>query len=223
MCGRYSLNARADEIVELFKLAESIAFGPRYNIAPTQMAPIIRFDGDTQQRRLDLVRWGLTPKWMKGQRPIINVRSETIADKPTFRKAFQERRCLVPATGFYEWQKLGTAKQPFHICHSDRSLFAFAGIWDRFKGADDELIESYAILTTSPNAVTGSIHNRMPVILDPVGWERWLDPTIEEAGVLADLFEPVPADRTIAEPVSSHVNSAAHDDERCLQPLAEGS
>lgn len=223
MCGRYSLNARADEIVELFKLAESIAFGPRYNIAPTQMAPIIRFDGDTQQRRLDLVRWGLTPKWMKGQRPIINVRSETIGEKPTFRKAFQERRCLVPATGFYEWQKLGTAKQPFHIRQSARSLFAFAGIWDRFEGAEDELIESYAILTTSPNAVTAPIHNRMPVILNSGGCERWLDSSIAEADALADLFDPISADRTIAEPVSSHVNSASHDDERCIQPLAEGS
>jgi len=222
MCGRYSLNARADEIVELFKLAESIAFGPRYNIAPTQTAPIVRFDGDVQQCRLDLVRWGLTPKWMKGQRPIINVRSETIGEKPTFRKAFQERRCLVPATGFYEWQKLGTAKQPFHIRRGDQPLFAFAGIWDRFKGADDELIESYAILTTSPNAVTSAIHNLMPVILDSAGWERWLDPSVEDAGALADLFEPIAADQTIAEPVSTHVNSATHDDVRCVEPLAEG-
>ncbi len=223
MCGRYSLNARADEIVELFKLAGSIAFGPRYNIAPTQTAPIVRFDGEADHRRLDLVRWGLTPKWMKGQRPIINVRSETIGEKPTFRKAFQERRCLVSATGFYEWQKLGTAKQPFHIRQSDQPVFAFAGIWDRFKGADDEMIESYAILTTSPNEVTAPIHNRMPVILGPAGCDRWLDPSIEDAEALADLFEPISADRTIAEPVSSHVNSATHDDERCIQPLAEGS
>ncbi len=223
MCGRYSLNARADEIVELFKLAESIAFGPRYNIAPTQTAPIVRFDGEADHRRLDLVRWGLTPKWMKGQRPIINVRSETIGEKPTFRKAFQERRCLVPATGFYEWQKLGTAKQPFHIRQHNQPIFAFAGIWDRFQSDGDEMIDSFAILTTSPNAVTAPIHNRMPVILDPAGWERWLDSTIAETGVLADLFEPISADRTIAEPVSSHVNSASHDDERCIQPLAEGS
>ena len=160
---------------------------------------------------------------MKGQRPIINVRSETIGEKPTFRKAFQQRRCLVPATGFYEWQKLGTAKQPFHIRQSDQPLFAFAGIWDRFQGDGNEMIDSFAILTTSPNEVTGPIHNRMPVILDPAGCERWLDPAIEEARVLADLFEPIPADRTIAEPVSSHVNNAAHDDERCIQPLVEGS
>lgn len=223
MCGRYSLNARADEIVELFKLAESIAFGPRYNIAPTQTAPIIRSDGDTQQRRLDLVRWGLTPKWMKGQRPIINVRSETIGEKPTFRKAFQERRCLVPATGFYEWQKLGAAKQPFHIRQHNHPIFAFAGIWDRYKAADDEVIEAYAILTTSPNEVTAPIHNRMPVILTPAGCKRWLDPSIEESRGLTDLFDPISADQTIAEPVSSHVNSATHDDERCIQPLAEGS
>ena len=222
MCGRYSLNARADEIVELFKLAESIAFGPRYNIAPTQTAPIIRRDGETQQNRLDLVRWGLTPKWMKDQRPIINVRSETIGEKPTFRKAFQERRCLVPATGFYEWQKLGAAKQPFHIRRSDQPIFAFAGIWDRFQGDGDEMIDSFAILTTSPNAIAAPIHNRMPVILEPAGWERWLDSSLEEAGALADLFDPISAAQTIAEPVSSHVNSASHDDERCLQPLAEG-
>ena len=102
-------------------------------------------------------------------------------------------------------------------------MFAFAGIWDRFKGADDELIESYAILTTSPNEVTAPIHNRMPVILEPAGWERWLDPSIEEGGALADLFDPISEDQTIAVPVSSHVNSASHDDERCIQPLAEGS
>ncbi|MCH8260501.1 MAG: SOS response-associated peptidase [Planctomycetes bacterium] len=222
MCGRYNIIASAAELAELFGIDLVDWTEPRYNVAPTQMAPIIRIDSDSENRKFEMLKWGMMPRWLKVPKPIINVRSETIMDKPTFRKSFEERRCLVPATGFYEWQKLGSAKQPFHIFKRDEPIFAFAGIWDRFKGADDEMIESYAILTTSPNEVTAPIHNRMPVILDPAGCERWLDPGIGEAGALADLFEPISADQTIAEPVSSHVNSATHDDERCIEPLAKG-
>jgi len=220
MCGRYNIIASAAELAELFGLDIANWPGPRYNVAPTQMAPIIRLGSDSNLRSFDMLKWGMTPRWLKVPKPLINVRSETIADKPTFRKSFEQRRCLVPATGFYEWQKLGSAKQPFHIYKRDERIFAFAGIWDRFKDKKGESFEAFAILTTEPNKIAAAIHNRMPVILDKVGCDLWLDTTLEELQPLADLFKHIPAKQTVAEPVSTHVNSAVNDDKRCITPLA---
>ena len=220
MCGRYNIIASAAELAELFGLDLVDWTEPRYNVAPTQMAPIIRIDSDSDNRKFEMLKWGMMPRWLKIPKPIINVRSETIAEKPSFRKSFTERRCLVPATGFYEWQKLGSAKQPFHIYNRSAKLFAFAGIWDRFKDKNSEPFEAFAILTTEPNEVAAAIHNRMPVILDKAGCERWLDPTLQDLHPLAELFEPTSANQTIAEPISTFVNSAANDDKRCVAPLA---
>ncbi len=221
MCGRYSLESRAQEIVEAFGLAESVPLARRYNIAPTQPAPVVRLDRETKQPRLDMVRWGLTPSWAPAGKTIINVRSETVGSKPLFRRAFHRRRCLVPATGFYEWQKLGRAKQPFHIQLSDRSVFAFAGLWDRFAGEDDTLVESFAILTTRPNDVMMPLHDRMPVILDPSSYSRWLEHDADSQEPLDDLLRPAPDEKMTAYPVSARVNSPANDDEACVRPLAE--
>lgn len=221
MCGRYSLEAKSKDIVEAFALSEAIAITPRYNIAPTQTAPVVRLDRETGGCRLDMIRWGLTPRWAKGPRPIINARSETIAQKPSFRSAFRRRRCLVPATGFFEWQKLGSAKQPFYIRLRDRGVFAFAGIWDRSESSDGGQVECFAILTTTPNRTMAPIHNRMPVILDRAACERWLDQEVESAEPLADLLGSASDDLLEAYPVSSRVNSPAHDDAECVRPLVE--
>ncbi len=220
MCGRYSLNARAEELVELFKLAEAVSFEPRYNIAPTQPAPIIRQDFDSEARRLALVGWGITPHWWKEPRPIINVRSETAEKK--YGHAMRHHRCLVPATGFYEWQKLNGAKQPFHIHFSDQPIIALAGIWDQ-SFPDDERVSTFAILTTTPNEVVAPLHDRMPVVVAPDGWSRWLDPMIEDVDALADLMTPAPEKSTLTEPVSCRVNSPANDDARCIDPLEGGA
>ncbi len=220
MCGRYSLEAKSKDIVEAFALSEAIAIIPRYNIAPTQTAPVLRLDRESGACRLDVIKWGLTPRWAKGQRPIINARSETIDQKPSFRSAFRHRRCLVPATGFFEWQKLGSAKQPFHIRLCDRGVFAFAGIWDRFESGDGGPVECFAILTTAPNRTMAPIHNRMPVILDRAAYERWLDQEVESAEPLADIMGSASDDLLEAYPVSSRVNSPAHDDAECVRPLS---
>ena len=215
MCGRYSLEARPEEIAEAFALAEAIAFAPRYNIAPTQTVPVVRVAPDTTERRLDMIRWGLTP----GKRNLINARAETVHSRPTFRQAFQSRRCLVPATGFYEWQKLGDAKQPFYIRSFAGEIFAFAGIWDRAKDKDGAAVDAFAILTTEPNELMAPIHDRMPVILDPDAYKLWLNPD-ESSGTLKGLLRPATEGRLTAFPISTHVNSPDHDDAACIKPLA---
>ncbi len=219
MCGRYSLVARASEIVEAFGLAEAISISARYNIAPTQSVPVVRLDPVTSDRRLRMIRWGLTPAWARGPRPIINARCETVDQKPSFRSAFEHRRCLVPATGFYEWQKLGSARQPFCIRQRGGQVFAFAGIWDRCPDEEGRAVEAFAILTCGPNKTMESIHDRMPVILDPAAYSVWLDPQVRSPEPLVDLLVPAPNDCLTAYPVSNRVNSPAHDDAECIEPL----
>ncbi len=216
MCGRYSLEARPDEIAEAFAAAEMLAFGARYNIAPTQSVPVVRVDQDAGVRRVATIRWGLTSH-PDNPRPLINARSETVDSKPSFRSAFRSRRCLVPATGFFEWQKLGGARQPFHIQRADRAVFAFAGIWDQAVLGDGSSIEAFAILTTEPNRIMTPIHDRMPVILASEAWATWLESDTPEQ--LRALLAPAPDEILTATPVGSRVNSAANDDPACVEPL----
>ena len=216
MCGRYSLEARPDEIAEAFDLAETFAFEARYNIAPTQSVPVVRVDQESGRRRVVTIRWGLTSH-PGNPRPLINARSETVDRKPSFRSAFRSRRCLVPATGFFEWQKLGGAKQPFYIQRADRGLFAFAGIWDEAGLGDGSPIEAFAILTTEPNRIMSPIHDRMPVILASEAWATWLESDTTEQ--LSELLVPAPDEMLTAIPVGNRVNSAAHDDPACIEPL----
>ena len=216
MCGRYSLEARPDEIAKAFDLAETFAFEARYNIAPTQSVPVVRVDNDSGRRRVATIRWGLTSH-PGNPRPLINARSETVDRKPSFRSAFRSRRCLVPATGFFEWQKLGSAKTPFHIQRADRGLFAFAGIWDEAVLGDGSAIEAFAILTTEPNRIMSPIHDRMPVILASEAWATWLES--DTTAELSALLVPAPDEILTATPVGNRVNSAAHDDPACVEPL----
>ena len=218
MCGRYRLSRRKQLIADYFDTVDEIDWEPRYNIAPTQNVGIIRQDREAPVRKFSLVRWGLIPYWAKdpsiGQK-MINARSETVLDKPAFREAFHDRRCLVPADGFYEWARAGSSKQPMHIGMQDDSLFAFAGIWDRWKGASGDLVETCSILTTTPNSLLADVHDRMPVILEPENYELWLDPGFKDLNTLTAMLKPFDPAQMKWYPVSTLVNSSANDDPRC--------
>lgn len=226
MCGRFTLRAPASAVAEQFGLLELPPFTQRFNIAPTQPVPVVRLTpGDAEpQRQLVWLRWGLIPSWADdpaiGNR-LINARAETAADKPAFRAAMRRRRCLVVADGFYEWQKIGKRKQPYFMHLRDDRPFAFAGLWEAWEGADHSAIESCTLLTTDANAVVRPIHDRMPVILRPEDYDRWLDPAIERSQELPPLLRPFPAELMEAYPVSPLVNSPARDDPRCVEPVKE--
>lgn len=217
MCGRYSITTAPDAMRRLFGFDELPNLKPRYNMAPTQAAPVVRPKGEGRQ--LTFMRWGLIPSWSKelgsGQ---INARSESVAEKPSFRAAFQRRRCLVPADGFYEWRKVGSEKQPYRIFLEDDQVFAIAGIWEQWQSPDGSELESFAVLTTEANEAIEFIHHRMPVILDPSDYERWLN---GEAADLAPLMRPAPADKMRFHPISSMVNKPANDDAGLWQPVEE--
>jgi putative SOS response-associated peptidase YedK len=193
-------------------------WSPRYNVAPTQPVPIIRQHPKEPRREMSLARWGLIPWWAKdasGAARMINARSETAATLPAFRDAFKARRCIVPADGFYEWQKIGKTQQPFCFEVNDGELFAFAGLWERWKDANGKALETCSILTTTPNSVTSTVHDRMPVILDPGNYDVWLDPGFADATALSDLLKPYDARRMRSYPVSARVNSVVNDDVEC--------
>src|SRR5262245_35107324 len=175
MCGRFTLATSRAQLADLFRLAGGPELPLRYNIAPTQPVPVVRAAGDG--RALALARWGLIPRWATdpaiGNR-LINARSETVAEKPSFRDAFRKRRCLIPATGFYEWAKTAGGKQPYHFRLLDGRPFAFAGLWERWDRGG-EPVESCTILTTAANAVVRPVHERMPVILPAEAFAAWLD------------------------------------------------
>jgi putative SOS response-associated peptidase YedK len=211
-------------------------FQPRYNIAPTQNILVVRADAKTGQSEAAVLRWGLIPVWAKGPQggpPLINARAERVADNSTFRHALRRRRCLIPADGFFEWQQTPGVtsrgkKQPYLIHRRDDGPMAFAGLWDswiskgsmRMTGADGKReplrIESCTILTTAANATLAPLHDRMPVILSPGDYERWLDPAVREPQAVADLLVPYDDAELVAEPVSTHVNRVANDDAGCV-------
>jgi putative SOS response-associated peptidase YedK len=223
MCGRFTLTDPDADLAVQFNLPEIPDMPPRYNIAPTQPVAAVRMAAESTVREIVLLHWGLIPFWAKDSRigaRMINARSETVAEKPAFRTAFQHRRCLVVADGFYEWQKQNGIKQPFFIRLRGARTFAFAGLWERWKGSDDDLIESCTLLTTEPNDLLRPLHNRMPVILHPDDYDLWLNPQIQEAEPLQRLLYPYPPEEMDAYPVSRYVNSPDHDDPRCIEPLS---
>jgi putative SOS response-associated peptidase YedK len=195
---------------------------PRYNIAPTQSVPVIRQHPKEPRRELWMVRWGLIPSWendMSGAAMMINVRSETAATKPAFRDPLTSRRCLIPADGFYEWQRRGKAKQPYCFEVNDGELFAFAGLWDRWKDPSGQWIRSCSILTTTPNAVISAVHDRMPVILDPDNYDLWLDPGITNIEAVSEMLKPFDARQMKCYPVSTRINYVANDGAECAAPV----
>jgi len=221
MCGRYTLRTPVETLAEEFGISDPLPDIPtRYNIAPTQeVAAVLEED---EERKLEMLRWGLIPSWADdpavGNR-MINARSETAAEKPSFRTAFRKRRCLILADGFYEWQKTNGGKQPYYIRMEDGSPFAFAGLWESWDKYGGE-IRSCTILTTDTNKMVGEVHHRMPVILPPETYDLWLDPDMQETEPLLDLLRPYPDDGMEAYPVSRFVNSPSNDDERCIESVA---
>jgi putative SOS response-associated peptidase YedK len=223
MCGRYRLSRRKQIIEEQFDTTRwDDDWNPRYNIAPTQPVPVIRQHPKEPSRQISLMKWGLVPNWAKdasGAASMINARSETAHTLPAFREAMKLRRCLVPADGFYEWQRRGSAKQPFCFEVGDGGLFAFAGLWECWCDPSGQWVKSCAILTTIPNTVTSAIHDRMPVILDPDAYNLWLDPGMRDAAAASELLKPCDARMMRCYPVSNRINHVANDDEQCSAPV----
>jgi putative SOS response-associated peptidase YedK len=225
MCGRFTLTATAEEIQALFELPEAPLVVPRFNIAPTQPVGIVRLDSH-KEREWALVQWGLIPSWAKdpsigGQ--LINARAETVAEKPSFRSAFKRRRCLVPASGFYEWQRQEKRKQPYFISTQEGGPFAFAGLWERWSDPGGGEIETCTILTTEPNGLMAALHNRMPVMVEPADYALWLggggDTPPHELDQLRHLLRPYPANTMRAYPVSTFVNNVRNEGAACSTPL----
>ncbi len=219
MCGRFAIVSPVHELIEAFGLALAPDdLPPKYNAAPSQRLPVIP---NRSPRALELFRWGLVPFWAKeakiGNR-MINARSETLADKPSFKNALKRRRCLVPADGFYEWKKTADGKQPHFIKLRSGAPMALAGLWERWDKGDEPLF-SFTIVTTTPNPLMAKLHHRMPVILPERAWARWLDPDPVTPGALAGMFEPYPADEMEAFAVSTRVNSPANDGPQLIQPV----
>src|ERR1700682_6376095 len=194
MCGRYRLSRRKQIIEEHFdSISGAEDWTPRYNIAPTQPVPVIHQNPKEPHRELSLMRWGLIPSWAKDSSvaaQMINARTETAATTPPYPDPFTSRRCLIPADGFYEWQRTGKAKQPYCFEVNDGDLFAFAGLWDRWRDPSGQWIKSCSVLTTTPNAVTSAVHDRMPVILDPDSYDPWLDPGMTNVEAVSGVLKP---------------------------------
>jgi putative SOS response-associated peptidase YedK len=223
MCGRFTQTASPEVIAEQFKITNPPLFTPRYNIAPSQPIAAIRIDPDTATRTLVMLRWGLIPSWAKDPKignQCINAKAETVAEKPSFRSAFKKRRCLVVATGFYEWQVQGMRKQPMWIGLKSTQPFAFAGLWEQWKPAEGEPRETCTIITTEPNDLIRPIHNRMPVILSPTSYDQWLDLSFQHIEPLKALLRPYPSEELTAYPVSTLVNNPRHDAPQCLEPVS---
>lgn len=221
MCGRFTLIATGEEIAAHYDLPEAPFVAPRYNIAPTQPVAAVRLAPDSGEREFTHFQWGLVPSWSKdpsvGSR-MINARSETAAEKPSFRSAFKRRRCLIPASGFYEWQKTNGSKQPIYIHAAEGKLLSFAGLWEYWQSADGSELATCTILTTGPNDLMEPIHNRMPVVLEPDDYAMWLDPETP-ADQLMHLLRPVESEFLEAYPVSTLVNNPRNEDPAAIEPV----
>jgi len=223
MCGRYRLSRREQIIEEHFDTAPwEDDWTPRFDVAPTQSVPVIRQHPKEPIRQLSLMKRGLIPHWAKDRSiatNTINAKSETASSKPAFRDSLKSRRCLIPADGFYEWVRAGKSKRPYCFEVNDGELFAFAGLWDRWKDPSGNWIKTCSILTTTPNAVTAPVHDRMPVILEPDTYDLWLDPGMSDVSAATDLLKPYDSRLMRSYPVSTRVNHVANDDEECCRPI----
>ena len=228
MCGRYGRRADKQRIAEWMQTHNTDVFddsylAPSYNVAPQSFQPVVRLNRESGQRELAIMRWGLVPYWAKDAKvafSTINAKAETITTSPAYREAMKRRRCLVPADWFYEWQKIDAkTKQPYAIGLKDDSIFAFAGLWERWKDkTSGQALETYTVITTDPNELMEPIHNRMPVILAPKDYERWLQPG-ESSLLPVDLLRPYPAKEMNAWKVSSAVGNVRNNSPELCEPL----
>ncbi len=222
MCGRFSQSKSAETIAQVFQVNNVPPLTPRYNIAPTQQIQTILQNAEQSQREFQILHWGLIPSWAKAPKMgarMINARAETVAQKPSFRAAFKQRRCLILADGFYEWQQQEKKKQPFYFRMNDEHPFAFAGLWEHWKSGDGEVINSCTILTTEPNDLMRPVHNRMPVIIDPKDYDLWLDTEVKTPELLQPLLHPYSAEEMTAYPVSTKVNKPVNDSAELINSL----
>src|ERR1039458_10211961 len=223
MCGRYRLSRRKQLLEEHFAaVSDDADWCPRYNIAPTQFVPVIRSNPRTGSRVLSLIRWGLVPSWAKDSSKaaaMINGRYETAASKPAFGDAMKFRRCLIPADGFYEWQRVGKAKQPYCLEVNRGELFSFAGLWETWNDPNGKALETCSILTTTANALTAPVHDRMPVILDPRCYDLWLDLGTTNTSVISEFLKPFDARLMNCFPVGSRGYRPPNDDADCSVPV----
>lgn len=221
MCGRYTLTSAPEAIRALFRYAERPNFPPRYNIAPTQPIAIVRMAEG--KRQFALVRWGLLPSWVKDPRTfslLVNARGESVLGKPAFRAAMKYRRCLIPADGFYEWQKAGERKRPFFVRARGDGPLAFAGLWEAWTGPNGEELETAAIVTTRASRALAPIHERMPVVVPPEAFDLWLDCANVDAETAAALIAPARDDLLEAHEISTAVNRVANDNPTLIDPAA---
>ena len=227
MCGRYGRRADKQRIAEWMQTHDTNVFNdsylaPSYNVAPQSLQPVVRLDSETGQRELTIMRWGLVPFWAKDAKigySTINAKSETVTTSPAYREAMKCRRCVVPAEWFYEWQKIDAkTKQPYAIALRGGSLFAFAGLWETWKDkTKDQVLQTYTVLTTDPNELMEPIHNRMPVILAPKDYQRWLEPS-EPTHLPTDLLRPYPAEEMKVWKVGSAVGNVRNNAPELIAP-----
>ncbi|OUM96421.1 MAG: hypothetical protein A9Z00_13455 [Thermobacillus sp. ZCTH02-B1] len=223
MCGRYTITVTLEELIVRYTIgvANIPYHRPKYNVAPGQMVPAVISDGRTN--RLGELRWGLIPSWAKDEKignRLINARAETAAEKPAFREPLRMRRCLVPADGFYEWRtEPDGSRQPMRIVLRSGGIFSMAGLYETWIAPDGRRISTVAILTTEPNELMASIHDRMPVILRPEDEALWLDRSVRDPEALKPLFRPYPADELEAYPVSKAVGNVKADDPSLIRPV----
>lgn len=217
MCGRFTLT-QTDEVEEFFGLDENVAAEVRYNIAPSQK--VLTITANSGGRRIPrCMEWGLIPSWDQDSRPrprLINARAETVARKRPFREAFESRRCLVPADGFFEWRRSSRVKEPYYFAVPDLGLFSFAGVWDFGVSPGQRPVQTFTILTTHPNMLVGEIHNRMPVILDADAQSVWLNEESDHFS-LQNLLLPFPEAKMTMIPVNKAVNRVSVDSPLCIQ------
>ncbi len=223
MCGRYSFWLSPSKLKEFFDLFRADDFPPRYNIAPTQTVPVVRVDAEGQ-RVANNLRWGLLPFWAKSKAEgskMINCRSETAATKPAFRHAFKKQRCIVPASGFFEWQEIEGSKetQPYYLTLKNGDPAAFAGLWESWKDPEtDSRLETFTILTTTATDVIGEVHYRMPITLDRDVWPVWIDPAMQEPDALQAMLTPS-MEKWQRWPVSKVVGNVKNDRPECISPI----
>jgi len=228
MCGRFARKSTQDLLTEWFgvELEDMPWFAPSYNVAPQSVQPVVRSNRDSGGKEFALLRWGLVPFWAKDAKfgySTINARAEEAATKPAFREALKKRRCLVPADAFYEWQRLDPkTKRPFAFALKSGEPYAFAGLWESWRPKEGEALETFTILTTDPNELMEPVHNRMPVILEPKDYDRWLDPETKDRPPV-DLMRPYPAERMRSWPVSARVGNVRNNDAELLEPATESA
>ena len=223
MCGRYVLKRKdLEALLAQLGVKDPRDFVSRYNIAPTTVVPAIRATQETTAREAVGLQWGLVPFWAKdaaGGARLANARAEGIATKPSFREAFRKRRCVVPASGFYEWQTIGQQKYPWFFQRPDESPLALAGLWEHWRRADGTVLETCALITTTPNEVVRPLHDRMPVILHGAALDTWLDPAVQEPAHLEPLLAPLPGELMKSTPVSPRMNHVRYDHPDCIDPV----